>query len=56
VIRSILEIIQATLLNNPQGLLPVTEEDIQQPEGNELASLDLLLDAANQVVVEVDQA
>jgi hypothetical protein len=39
-----------------QGLLPVTEEDIQQPEGNELASLDLLLDAANQVVVEVDQA
>lgn len=38
-----------------QGLLPVTEEDIQQPEGNELASLDLLLDAANQVVVEVDQ-
>jgi len=38
-----------------EGLLPVTEEDIQQPEGNELASLDLLLDAANQVVVEVDQ-
>jgi hypothetical protein len=38
-----------------QGLLPVTEEDIQQPEGNELASLDLLLNAANQVVVEVDQ-
>ncbi len=28
-----------------EGLLPVTEEDIQQPEGNELASLDLLLNA-----------
>jgi hypothetical protein len=38
-----------------QGLLPVTEEDIKQPEGNELASLDLLLNAANQVVVQVDQ-
>lgn len=38
-----------------QGLLPVTEEDIQQSEGNDLASLDLLLNAANQVVVEVDQ-
>jgi hypothetical protein len=39
-----------------QGLLPVTEEDIHQSEGNDLASLDLLLDAANQVVVEVDLA
>jgi hypothetical protein len=39
-----------------QGLLPVTEEDVQQSEGNDLASLDLLLDAANQVVVEADQA
>ena len=38
-----------------QGLLPVTEEDVQRPEGNELAALDLLLNAANQVVVEVDQ-
>jgi SIR2-like domain len=38
-----------------QGLFPITEEDIQQPRGNELASLDLLLRAANQVVVEADQ-
>jgi hypothetical protein len=38
-----------------QGLLPVTEEDVQRPEGNELAALDLLLNAANQIVVEVDQ-
>jgi hypothetical protein len=38
-----------------QGLLPVTEEDIKQSQGNELASLDLLFNAANQVVVEVNQ-
>lgn len=38
-----------------QGLFPVTEEDIQRSEGNELVSLDLLLNTANQVVVEADQ-
>lgn len=38
-----------------QGLFPITEEDIQRQQGNELAGLDLLLRAANQVVVEVER-
>ena len=38
-----------------QGLFPITEEDIQRSQGNELAGLDLLLHTANQVVVEVDR-
>ena len=39
-----------------QGLVPITEEDIFVPPGNELAGLDLLFRAANQVVVEVRQS
>ena len=38
-----------------RGLVPITEEDVLSPPGNELAGLDILLRAANQVVVEVEQ-
>jgi SIR2-like domain len=37
------------------GLVPITEEDIAIPPGNQLVGLDLLLRAANQVVVETRQ-
>lgn len=38
-----------------QGLIPITEEDIFVPPGNQVAAMDLLLRAASQVVVEVGQ-